>query len=237
MIKRYARSTQETKQALLAPLGTTGQTAVSHNTVTIISEDLLALRQNTVGADIEQANMGMTGSKVYMKGLAIRMMLQNYTSQPSVIYRVMIIQLPRGEDVSQSTLFEGAHTNKSIDFVDTQRYKVIYNKYLKITNPNQGVYQGESTGIGGEYIESAGGSDERMIQPGQRVVKIWLPVKKTITYLDYAQRQNIDGLANTLIPKLHWQLIMYPVAPYGTPDGTGCGNIAGCVMKKYFKDA
>jgi hypothetical protein len=236
LIKKVSMKTQETKQAVLAPLGTSGQTAVAHNTIKILSEDLYALKPSLSYGDVNDPNTGMSGQKVFMKGLAIRMMVQNYTSQPTVIYRVMVIQLPRGEDVATPQLFEGLHTNKAIDFVDTQRYKVIYSKNFKITHPNQGVYGGESTGIGGEYIETAGGSDERMIQPGQRVFKIWLPVNKTIGYLDYAQRQTIDGNANTLVPKLHHQLVIYPIAPYGTPDGTNVGNIAGIVMKKYFKD-
>lgn len=237
MIKKYSRKTLETHQAVLAPLGTTGTTTLSHNTVTTISSDLFAMTLSSVSGDGAYPNGGFTGSKCYMKGLAIRMMIQNYTSQPTCIYRVMIVQLPRGDNVVTSELFEGLHTNKAIDFVDTQRFKVIYSKNFKVTHPNQGVYAGESTGIGGEYIESAGGSDERMIQPGQRIIKIWLPVNKNLTYLDYTQRQTIDGVANCMVPKLHYQMIVYPIAPYGTPDGTGVGNIAGCVMKKYYKDA
>ena len=190
---------------------------LNHNNVQVISTDLLALRTSTISGDTGFQNQGFAGSKVFFKGLAIRLMFQNYTSQPTVYYRLMVVQLPRGETVSTANLFEGIHTNKNIDFVDTQRYKVVYSKSFKITHPNQGVYAGESTGIGGEYIEAAGGTDERMIQPGQKIVKFFLPVKKSVTFLDYAERQTIDNEDNCQIPKLHWQLVVYPYCPFGTP--------------------
>lgn len=74
------------------------------------------------------------GDKVWAKGLKVKMWLSNKGDRPNVMYRIFAITMPPDQvNNSPAGLFSGTTTgNRILDFVNTDRYKVIYHKVITV---------------------------------------------------------------------------------------------------------
>jgi hypothetical protein len=56
----------------------------------------------------------------------------------------MIVKSAKGDTPAQSTLFNGVSGNKMMDALNTERFTIIYQKYVKMTAPNNGAITGSA---------------------------------------------------------------------------------------------
>ena len=56
----------------------------------------------------------------------------------------MIVKSAKGDTPAQSTLFNGVSGNKMMDALNTERFTIIYQKYVKMTTPNNGAITGSA---------------------------------------------------------------------------------------------
>lgn len=149
------------------------------------------------------------GDEVYGVGLSIRLWLSKKLDRPNVTYRIMVVAGPPG-DVTLASLFKGTSGNRMLDYVDTDKYSVVYHKILQ---PMSGDYSLESGATNKEH---------------SRLLKIWIPTKGKIQY-------QVDGGA---IPKYQSRNLNLVVLAYDTFGSLTTDNIASFAgaYRFYFKD-
>lgn len=160
-----------------------------------------------------QGNTQITrvGDEVYPVGLSMRLWLSNKSDRPNVSYRVYIVAVPPDQTSTSPTgFFKGVSGNKMVDYIDTDRYNVLYHKIL---GPLSGDYSLESAATNKEH---------------SRLLKIWLPIKGKVVY-------NIDG-GN--LPKYQKHILSFGVIAYDAFGSIVTDNIASYAVayRFYFKD-
>lgn len=153
------------------------------------------------------------GDEVIAKGLSIKLWLSNKLDRPNVMYRIILLAVPPQEAVSTnpSGLFKGSIGNKIVDYIDTDKYKVIKNIMIK---PFAGDYSLESGATNKEH------STYR---------KIWIPLKN---------RKIVYSADNGAVAKYQNNILSLAVIAYDSYGSITTDNIASfaCVYRFYFKD-
>jgi len=159
------------------------------------------------------------GDKINAKGLKIKLWLSNKSDRPNVLYRIMVISgdLPNTTDITDlfETPDEGTNGNKMTLPVNTEKYRVVYQKNVKLTQLM--TYSAGSTGpvVGKEQ---------------SKMFSIWLPMRnRSIKYV-----QQNGTLPTELKNRLG--LVIIPYDAYGTLT---TDNIASYDFHStlYYKDA
>lgn len=206
LIKRVTLKTSETKygssNAENQQLYHNGGTAATYNQL----QNLLATAQSGT-------QNGREGDRINAKGLSIHMWLSNKLDRPNVMYRIIIYTCPVDQytTASPSGFFQALHANKMIDYVNTDKYKIVYHKIIK---PFSGDYSLESGATNKEH---------------STFLKIYIPLKnRAVTY-------NTD--AGT-IPNNQNNILCGAVIAYDAYGSLTTDNIASFsyVTKFYFKD-
>lgn len=94
------------------------------------------VRPNMLGTLQGQTEERRLGDKVQAVSCQIRLWLANKNDRPNVTYRVMVVAVPP-DQVSTSALlpdfFEGDIGNKILDPINTNKYKVIKEKFIQVS--------------------------------------------------------------------------------------------------------
>lgn len=206
LIKRITLKTNETKYGSInaenQQLYHNGGTAGTYNQL----QNLLATAQNT--------NQGSRiGDKINAKGLSIHLWISNKLDRPNVMYRILVYTCPFDQYnvASPSGFFQGLHANKMIDYVNTDKYKLIFTKTLQ---PLSGDYSLESGATNKEH---------------SRQLKIYIPLRnKLITY----------GTDGGTVPNNQSNILCMGIIAYDAYGSLTSDNIASFsyVTKFYFKD-
>lgn len=230
-IRTVVNNMAETKRHVLT---LTDNQQISHNNFVACTNSMLSTNQGDDGGGQQTNARSRDGRKIYLKGVAIRMMLENKVDRTEVTYRLMVIKSAKGDIPTKDTLFQGISGNKLIDYVNVSRYTILFNKYYKIKAPNQGT-SALITGNGTYATADALDEDIRRMNPGTRLIKEWIPFNNTVTYRE-------DGTANQgtddTSPKFFdYHVLCYAYDHFGTPQDV---NVVGIVNEycqmMYFKD-
>lgn len=169
-------------------------------------------------ANLLQTTQGLTqsdriGDEVHGVFLKVKLWLSNKSDRPNVMYRVFIINMTPSElaNGNPTGLFRGDIGNKMLDFIDSDRYKVIRHKLIQ---PMSGDYSLESGATNREH---------------SRMVSFKIPLKN---------RKIVYQADNGTIPRDQRNCLALVVIPYDAYGSLTSDNIASCsyVTKFYFKD-
>lgn len=206
LIKKITLKTAETKygsqNAENQQLYHNGGAAGTYNHI----QNMLQTAQSTT-------QNGREGDKINAKGLSIHLWLSNKLDRPNVMYRVIVYTCPFDQytAASPSGFFQGLHANKMIDYVNTDKYKILYTRLIQ---PFSGDFSLESGATNKEHSKE---------------LKIYVPLKnKLITY----------GTDGGLVPNNQSSILCLGIIAYDSYGSLTSDNIASFsyVTKFYFKD-
>lgn len=236
-IRRVVNKMAETKIEMRSVCNNAG---VKHNQCVNLSNNLLYTDVGPRGEMINDVSAGnhygtRVGKKLYCKGLSIKIKCENYQAQPNLMWRIMILKNKMGylDIAGTDNIYEGAHTDKMMDYVNTDHYAVMYSKTFNVKAAGPGAGAGSATSgqeAGSTHVSMADGS--QWIARGKKYIKIWLPINKTLVYNPV---QNNTNWSEPLNMKL--QLVAQVYSAYTAPT-TGSSDLGfiDASTKMYFKD-
>lgn len=205
---------------------------ISHNNFISLTDNLLKTRRGDDNGGGAVNGRSRDGNEIYCKGVGIRMMLENKVDRSEVTYRLMVVKSAKGDIPIRDTLFQGITGNKMLDYVDTSRYTLMMNKYFKIKAPNQGT--SASINVNGTYnTADIAGDDIRRMTPGTKLIKLYIPINKKVSYLYTGGATGIDDS-----PKFFdYHVLLYAYDHFGTAqDINVLGTVNDYTQLLYFKD-
>lgn len=223
-VKRIER-TIETKEGLRTFSGT--NLALPHNNIVSLSGTLL---WTNYGTNDPMADIGQRiGDQVYLKGLGIKLFIQNQAERPKVYYRVMVIKSAKGDAPTRATLFKGLVGNKMIDQLNTERYTVLASKRVTATCVGNSAWT--TTNLSGVPRTENGATQIGGV--GTKIVSMWIPGRK------FTKGGVIQYESGTTQPKFFdYHLIIMAYDWFGTPqDVNNVGAVSDGWIKQYFTDA
>jgi len=139
MIKRVMLKQCETRHKSLA----FENQNMYHNSVSIPLNGLIDVSQG----DGENQR---TGDEVIGKYLKFKLWLSNKLDRPNVQYRIMVIRVPLELGSGAVNPFEGVSGNKLIDYINTERFTPVYQKFLRVQG-NQAIGPNNALGTGYDW--------------------------------------------------------------------------------------
>lgn len=222
---RRIENTIETKE------GTTtfGATNIPlpHNSIVSLKTDVLASTQGT--ADNMNNYPQRIGDQISLRGIKIRLYIQNQAQRPRVHYRFMLVRCAKGDVPTRDTLFKGITGNKMIDQYNTERFQMIAQKIVNVTAMGNGAF----TTVSATGVPNTDNGATQIGGIATRIVDMWIPGKKV--------RKNgvIQYENNSSQPKFYdYRLIAMAYDWFGTPqDLNNVGAVSEGFCKIYFRDA
>jgi len=89
--------------------------------------------------DQENSQGQRIGDRVTLSGVGLKLILELSKRYSDVTFRMFIIRSAKGDAPTGNTLWNGASGNKMLDNFNTERFTVLFTKYVKITSPFSGV--------------------------------------------------------------------------------------------------
>jgi|GEM_PF-3528258 len=171
------------------------------------------------------------GDKISLVGVKFTIMLELNERYSDVTIRLMVIRSAKGDTPNIGTLWQGASANKALDTFNTERYSVLFQKFVKIKAPNQGIDPALIQVLGSGF---ATGGD--VISRATRIVKFWVPGKR-FTKSGILQYEN----GTTQVKFFDYHFFIYPYSNYSTssafPLVFNVGRMNDCFIKMFYKDA
>lgn len=218
--------TIETKEGLRT-FGSTN-IALAHNNVVAIMNSMLFT--TTGAADPMAGNGQRIGDRISLKGVAIRLFLQNQAQRPRVFYRVMVLKCAKGDVPTRATLFKGLTGNKMIDQINTERFTILAQKILTVTAQGSMAWTTASVPAGVPQTDNGATAIGGV---GTRIVNMWIPGVK------FARNGVIQYENESDQPKFFdYRLFIMAYDWFGTPQDTNnVGALSDGFVKMYYKDA
>lgn len=121
------------------------------------------------------------GDDINLKGISFKMMMELDIRYSDVTLRFMLIKSAKGDVPTRATLYAGICGNKMIDKINTERYTIIAQKYVKLKASNTGTY-GPEVGSVVPLVANYGfnrAQDADIIQSRTtKIVTMYVPGKK-----------------------------------------------------------
>jgi hypothetical protein len=200
-----------------------------HNNLYKISNDFLHTTSGTM--DVEN-NVGQRiGDKITLSGVSFTMMLELNERYSDVTYRMFIVRSAKGDTPTSATLWNGCSGNKMLDTFNTERYSILFSKYVKMTSPMVGINP-----MGVQEIGSGFAGGQPTLSRATRIVKFYIPGTKFVKNR-ILQYEN----GTTHVKFFDYHFMIYAYSNYSTVDsGPGAYNVGrlnDCFIKMHYKDA
>lgn len=201
---------------------------LTHNYVQVIETNIFA----TVQGD---ENHQRDGDKIFAKYAKFRMYFENQQYRPFASYLILVIQnknSPATDIVNGENLWEGVTTSKNLDYIDYNKYRVLYRKRVNVGSMANNWGTKQTMGSGGVDGMAAAWSDTsqpQLIGNVSRYFNFKIRLNRTIQYL--------DGNTNAT-STMNYALVIIPYSSYTTTtNGTvyPVGHVS-CVEEFFFKD-
>lgn len=174
---------------------------------------------------MEMNNGNRIGDSFVVKGLSIKGFFENALSRAKVWYRVMLVKAAKGDTINRSTLFKGDASNRMIDQVNTERFKIIAQKTFTINTSNLAPNAVDLVGV------PSGGTSAGI---GTKIFKMWVPGYK----FGRGGFIQFENASTTQVKFFDYRLVVVAYDWFGTPeDVNNVGKINELYTKIYFKDA
>jgi len=226
IVRRQLNYTSETKSSVFtSPDGV----EIFHNN--FITVDNRPLKTTTGAQDRMNSDQGnRIGDQIMIKGLSLKMMLELNERYSDVTFRLLVVKSSKGDSPTRDTLFSGISGNKMIDTINSERYTIIFQKYVKITARNTAANTG-LVGVTNPGTTAVG--TNQAFSRSTRIVKVWIPGKKIcrngkLQYENDAQQ-----------PKFFdYHVLLYAYSNISTAqDQWYVGRLNDYVCTLYFKDS
>lgn len=156
------------------------------------------------------------GDEVVAKGVKIKLWLSNKSDRTNVTYRIFVIaSQPTDIGISPASLFENDIGNKLLDSFNTDRYKIVKHKLIK---------------IGSDNVKHTGPAVDGFVGAEQsRAVSMWIPLKnRKVVY-----QADAGGLPRDMKNCLSFGIVAYD--SFGTLTTDNIASFAYSI-KFYYKD-
>lgn len=169
------------------------------------------------------------GDAISVKGVKIKIFMENKIHRPKVFYRVMLLKGPRGVTPSRANVFKGRTDNKMIDAVDNKTWTVVWNRQFTIQVGNAAP---GGISAAGEPMQNIAG--DIFYGQGTKLISGWIPGKR------FGRKGNLQyeqgSISNVKFYDYHLVFLAYDW--YGTPqDTSNIGLINELYTTVFFKDA
>jgi hypothetical protein len=111
------------------------------------------------------------GDTITLSGVAFTMMLELNERYSDVTFRMFVVRSAKGDAPTSSTLWQGASGNKMLDTFNTERFTILFSKYVKLTAPNMGINPSGVQTVGSGFAEGT-----QQISRATRIVKFYIPL-------------------------------------------------------------
>jgi len=207
----------------------TDGTEYLHNNLYTVSSRFM--ETNNGSLEIENNRGQRIGDKITLSGVAFTMMLELNERYSDVTYRMFVVRSAKGDTPTTDTLWNGASGNKMLDTFNTERFTIMFSKYVKITAPFFGVIP---TGL--QQVGSGFATGTPSQSRATRIVKFYIPGSK-FTKTRVLQYENMSGQ----VKFFDYHFMIYAYSNYSTVDsGPGAFNVGrmnDCFIKMHYKDA
>lgn len=208
-------------------------TNIAHNNITVFMDRDSALQfnpfrlsQGAADTDSHQ-NVGgnRIGDSISVKGMKIKMFLENSLGRAKVYFRLMLLRGPRGVVPSRANLFKGRSDNKMLDGLDTKQWTIMWQKECNVSTVNSAPL---TVGLSGVPTTGTPAGN------ATRIVTAWIPGRRFgrsgVIQYEQGSTSNVKFFDYTLVALAYdW---------YGTPqDVNNVGLLNEAYSTIYFKDA
>lgn len=219
----------ETKQSCFT---NTDGVQIIHNNFQSVDNTLLSTSQGT--ADPGSDNFSnRVGDQVTIQGVTLKMMLELNERYTDVTCRILVVKSSRGDTPTRATLFRGLSQNKMLDTLNTERYSIVAQKYVKL-RPSGIATVGPSYNVllaaSGSYLDTGG---QAAISRATKMVSMYIPGKKfgrngKVTY----------DSGGTTVKFFDYNVFVYAYANYSTAqDVFDIARVNDYIKIMKFKDA
>jgi len=227
----------ETKQSLFT---SSDYVQIEHNTFITLDTNLLATNPGT--ADKMDGVGERIGDEITLKGARLKFMFELNERYSDCTARILIVKAARGDVPTIETLWTKISGNKMLDNLNTERYTIVFQKYVKLKAPNLGlgasaVQQGTAVnGFASGIYAATPATAENRLSRATKIVSVWLPGTK------FARSGVIKYENNGSVQKFYdYHVLVYAYANYNTISGAGSGyNIMAVndyIRQLYYTDA
>ena len=201
----------------------------AHNNILLLQNQTRGIAFNifTLGngnADPMNENSGgRIGDEINLKGISIKMFLENPIDRCNTYYRIMLIRGAKGETFDRGTLFKGKSANKMLDVLNTERFSIVAQKIVNLKDSNGSTNAIGLTGVPGVHA----GMDTRL-------VNMWIPGSK----FGKGGHIQYENGSSTQVKFYDYRICILCYDWYGTPqDANTVGKVNDLIATMYFKDA
>lgn len=213
----------------------TDGTQIAHNNFVIVDNNPFSTSQGTKNPDNSIFD-NRIGDKITLRGMKMTFMLELNERYSDVTFRILVVKCAKGDVPTSSTLFNGISGNKMIDTLNTDRFTIIAQKYVKMRSPNiasNGVASGGALTGAGTFDMLNG--QQTLLSRATKIVKIWLPYKK-FSKTGVIQYEN----GSSQLKFFDYKVLIYAYSNYSTidaPVGFNVGRVNDYINQLYFTDA
>lgn len=181
---------------------------LQHNVLQVIRNNIFATVQGT-------DHTNRIGDKIHAKYIKFKMYFENQQYRPKCTYTILVLRNKNDASANISNgenIYEGVTTSKNIDYIDYNKYQVLYSK--RVTVNDAGSYQGTSAAMGTGTVDGAATVDARVGNPSRHHT-FKLRLNKTLEYLDGTNTPSTMKYALAVIPYCNYSTTtngsVYPV--------------------------
>lgn len=152
---------------------------LEHNEVRVIRNNIFATVQGT-------DHTNRVGDKIFAKYIQFKMYFENQQYRPICDYLVLVLRNKNNASANLSdgeNIFESVSTSKNLDYIDYNKYQVLYSKRVRVEASNLGT----KNVMGNASVDGAAGvstTGEWVFVNANRTFTFNLRLNKTIEYLD-----------------------------------------------------
>lgn len=226
-VRRIERTIETKEGRIVFPSGT--NIGLPHNNMVIIRDDLIYSFNGN--ADPMAGNPQRIGDKITIKGLKIKLFIQNQAQRPRVYYRFMVVKHAKGDVPSRATLFKGLCGNKMLDVVNTERYTILKQQIVTVqTGP---AHAWTTASVPGGYPESGNNASTIVGGVGTKIIDMWIPGRK------FGRGGVVQYENESSQPKFfNYTLVCLAYDWFGTPqDINNVGAVSDGFVNMHYQDA
>ena len=132
IVKKEMNRVIESKNGLHS---STDGVEILHNNFVTLTSAILSTTQGT--NDPENNSTGnRIGDQIILKGVNMKFMLELNERYSDVTFRILVVKCARGDTPTRALLFNNLSGNKMMDTINTERYSILAQKYVKLTARN-----------------------------------------------------------------------------------------------------
>jgi len=154
-------------------------------------------------------------------------MLELNERYSDVTFRLMVIKSAKGDTPSTASLWQGASGNKMLDTFNTERYTVLFTKYVQIKAPNMGIDPNTIQTLGGGFAVGV-----PVQSRATKIVKFFIPGNR-FTRNGILQYENVSQQTKFF----DYHFCIYAYSNYSTTELFNVARLNDCFIKMHFKDA